>query len=189
VTTTSIGKAGDSLDSSFFSGEAEALRETLAKQEEAARKMLAEATGIDDEELLGRVAGLGIRAETLAAFTLSPLLEVAWADGVMDAKERDAILRGAVSTGIEEGSLSHRLLEIWTEERPPPDLFQLWNEFARALSQQLDPDDRTAFRDALAARAKDVALAAGGFLNLGSNISRSEAAALDKIKSAFDRYD
>jgi hypothetical protein len=187
VTASGIGRAGDSLGSSFFSGEAKALRETLDKQEEAAREMFAEATGIDDDDLLGRVAGLGIRVETLAAFTLSPLLEVAWADGVMDEKERSAILRGAVSTGIREGSLSHRLLEIWTDERPPPDLFPLWEEFARALSRKLDSGDRDAFRDALAARAKAVAQAAGGFLSLGSNISRAEAEALAKIKSAFDR--
>jgi hypothetical protein len=148
--------------------------------------MFAEATGIDDEELLGRVAGLGIRVETLAAFTLAPLLEVAWADGTMNAKESEAILRGAVSTGIEEGSLSHRLLEIWTGEQPPPDLFGLWAQFARALSQQLDTGDRHAFQSAIVTRAKKVALAAGGFLSMGSNISRAEAEALARVRAAFD---
>lgn len=186
VANRGVEQAGDSLRSSFFSGEAEALSETLRKQEDDARKLLAEASGIEDEDLLGRVAGLGIRVETLAAFTLAPLLEVAWADGVMDAKERDAILRGAVSTGIQEGSLSHQLLEIWTGENPPPDLFMLWEQFVRALSRQLDPEDRKAFSDAIATRAKEVAMAAGSFLSLGSKISKSEADALAKIKSAFD---
>jgi hypothetical protein len=177
---------GDALCGSFFSGEAAPLSKTFRDQEEAAKEMLAEASGIHDAELLGRIAGLGIRAETLVAFTLSPLLEVAYADGVMDTKEASAVLRGVVSTGIQEGSSSHRLLEIWTREPPPPDLFQLWEEFARALSKKLDPHDREAFRDAIADRAKSVALAAGSFLRLGSNISRAEVAAPEKIKSAFD---
>ena len=122
----------EALGRAFFRGEAEQWREALGPEERTVQE-LARSSGIEDEDLLQRITGLGIRAETLAAFTLIPLVEVAWADGKMDEQERKAILHGAVSTGIAEGSWSHRLLRIWTDDRPPPELFHLWYDFVRAL--------------------------------------------------------
>ena len=159
-------------------------RLVLAEEEAEAREALAEASGIADEKILARLADLGIRAETLAALTLIPLIEVAWADGVMDEKERDAILRGAESSGIEAGSPSHGLLRIWTEEQPPPDLLLAWRAFVDALGAELGPDERERLRENIIGRAHAVAEAAGGFLGIGS-ISKEERAALDALTGAF----
>src|SRR5262249_11736157 len=107
-----------SIEAAFYKDEAASFRAALAAEEAAAAGALGRATGIDDEELLARLAELGIRPETLAALTLIPLIEAAWADGVMHAKEREAVLRGAATSGIAPEGASYRLLELWTVERP-----------------------------------------------------------------------
>lgn len=179
-----IEEKGDSLREAFFEGQARGLGEALRQEEDAALYWLAEASGIREDALLQRLAGFGIRAETLAALSLAPLVEVAWADGDMDEKERDAILRGAATTGIEESSWSYRLLQIWIEERPSPDLFLLWSDFAKALASQLAEAEREAFRSKIVGRTRDVAEAAGGILGFGS-ISRVEQSVLDQVASLF----
>lgn len=85
---------GEALAEAFVgdSDEARDAARLLREQERAARPVLAEATGVADANLVARIAGLGIRAETLAALTLVPLIEVAWADDRMDPRERGAVL-------------------------------------------------------------------------------------------------
>lgn len=178
---------GRALDQAFFRRDSKAFVERLRARlkEEAAKEDLAAATGIDDAALLGRLAGLGIRADTLAALTLVPLIRVAWADGVMEERERRAVLHGAVSTGLHAGTPSYALLEIWTEDPPPPDLARLWREFIQALCRELSPDERLTLRDKLLSRARDVAQAAGDLLRDGSMVSPEEEAVLLELGEAF----
>ncbi len=174
------------LGDTFYQGEeAGALRPELQAAEGRMRQELAEGTGIHDTALLDRLVALGIRAETLAALTLVPLVEVAWADGHMDAKERDAILAGAESTGIGRESLSYALLRIWTHDRPPSELFDVWSQFVTALAAELQGGERAAFREKILGRARAVAEAAGGFLGLGSRVSASEEATLTRLDAAL----
>jgi hypothetical protein len=122
-------------------------------------------------DLLARLAELGIRAETLAALTLIPLIETAWADGVMDAKERAAVLHGAATSGIAPDSASYRLLEIWTMERPAPEISAIWREFIAAIAESLDERERAALRAKIIGRAWAVANAAGSFLDAAPSVS------------------
>ncbi|MDJ0848836.1 MAG: hypothetical protein QNK04_10700 [Myxococcota bacterium] len=180
-----LGTKGRNLNEAFFVRAAEALRVPLCEEEEAVRRDLALASGIDDDEILGRLSGLGIRADTLAALTLVPLVEVAWADGHMDPRERDAILQGAVGIGVAEGSWSYRLLRIWTQDPPAPELFELWEDFMAALVARLTDDERAEFRRKLVGRAREVAEAAAGLLGLGPRVSESEARVLGRLGDAF----
>ncbi|HTY16975.1 MAG TPA: hypothetical protein VMH82_04520 [Myxococcota bacterium] len=175
------------LESAFFGPQGEPLRARLqlAQDEEEAKKALAGASGITDAELLRRLVGLGIRVETLAALTLIPLVEVAWADGHMDRREREAVLRGAESCGIEPGTPSHGLLEIWTQDRPASELMPSWKAFMKALCSELSADQRRHLEEKIVGRARAVAEAAGGFLGLVSKVSREEAAVLDALEEAF----
>ena len=180
-----LGSKGRNLNEAFYVRAAEALRAPLCAQEEAVRRDLALASGIDDEHILERLSGLGIRADTLAALTLVPLVEVAWADGHMDPRERAAILDGAVGIGVEEGSWSYRLLRIWTADPPAPELFVLWEDFIAALAARLTEEERAEFRRKLVGRARDVAEAAAGLLGLGPRVSESEARVLGRLTDAF----
>lgn len=180
-----LGTHEQELEAAFFEGDAAAERERLRGVELAARDAIAEATGIRDPQLLAELAGLGVRVETLAALTLIPLIEVAWADGEMAAAERSAVLAGAATVGIEPGSVSYRLLEIWVEEAHAPDLVRVWQDFTRALCAQLTTDEAAHLEEKVLRRARDVAVAAGDAANRTPHVSDVEAAALQRLSDAF----
>ena len=179
----------NALEDAFYREDTEDFRVQLElrRQEESALEGLAGASGISNETVLRRLAGLGIRADTLAALTLIPLIEVAWADGKMDAREREAVLSAAESTGIPKESPSYGLLRIWIEDQPAPDLVEAWSEFIGTLCAELSEEQTDHLRRNILGRARDVAEAAGGFLGLGSKISKEERAALESLERAFRR--
>ncbi len=181
-----LGEAGRALEAAFFESDSHRYLE-LRRSEEAAEERLAAASGIEDRALLARLAAAGVRAETLAALTLIPLVEVAWADGRMDARERSAVLSGAESTGIAPHSPSHALLRLWIQDRPAPDLMQVWSDFIRALCAQLTEAERGRLCSNLLDRARRVAEAAGALLGLGNRISKEEARVLEELARAFER--
>jgi hypothetical protein len=174
-----------SIEAAFYKKDLDSFRAALAAEEAEAAGALGRATGIDDSDLLARLAELGIRPETLAALTLIPLIETAWADGVMHATERDAVLRGAASSGIAPASASYRLLELWTVERPAPEISAIWREFIAAIASALNDRERAALRTKVIGRAWAVANAAGGFLDASPGVSAEEHAALDSLEAAF----
>ena len=173
------------IEAAFYKKDVVSFRDALAAEEAEAAGALGRATGIDDPDLLARLAELGIRAETLAALTLIPLIETAWADGIMDGKERAAVLHGAATSGIAPDSASYRLLEIWTMERPAPEISAIWHEFIAAIAESLDERERAALRAKIIGRAWAVANAAGGFLDAAPSVSAEESAALAALDSAF----
>ena len=103
----------------------------------------------------------------------------------MEDAERQAVLRGAESTGLAPESPSHGLLRLWIEDRPAPDLMRLWSEYIRALCEELTGEQRERLAQRIVGRAKEVAEAAGGFLGLGSKISRVEQQMLAKMEQVF----
>ena len=175
------------LGDAFFQGSAEEIRERLALHdaETAARDALRDATGIENPDVLAELAGLGIRVDTLSALTLIPLIDVAWADGEMDAKECDAILQAAVATGVQPDSMSYRLLEIWMQEQPPPDLTNVWRSFIQALCETLSDGESGRLSENLLRRARDVAAAAGNHLDRTPHIAPEEEACLTALAAAF----
>ena len=186
---TRLQEQQQALEDAFYRDDTETYRQQLEprKAEDDAFEDLAAASGISDEAVLRRLAGLGIRADTLAALTLIPLIEVAWADGKMDAREREAILFGAESTGISKESPSHSLLRIWIEDPPAPALVDAWSEFISALCREFSEEQRGRLQRNLLGRARAVAEAAGGFLGLGSKVSKEEKAVLESLARAFGR--
>ena len=182
-----LPKLGQALEAAFFEASDPHPYFELRRSEEAAEARLADASGITDRALLARLAGEGVRAETLAALMLIPLVQVGWADGKMDARERAAILSGAESTGIDPKSPSYRLLRLWLEDRPAPDLMQLWGEFIGALCEQLTDHERQRLRRNLLGRARSVTESARALLGLVDPVSREEARVLEELARAFER--
>lgn len=177
----------EALGNAFFEGNAAKERARLRAEELAAQDVISEATGITDPKLLAELAGLGIRVDTLSALTLLPLIDVAWADGEMDEAERDSVLAGAVSAGIEEDSTSYRLLQIWLEERQAPDITLLWHAFTRALCDQLEPTQIEHLKENILGRARKVASAAGDTRKRTPHISTEEESCLSELAKAFYR--
>lgn len=181
-----LDERGRALRAVFFPPQATDYREAirLREAELAAVGALREASGIADEKTLRKLAGLGIRPETLAALTMIPIVEVAWADGEMDERERAAILEGAESVGIDPGTPSYGLLRIWTDDAPAPDLFTAWRDFIVALCGELDDVARARLRERLVGSARTVAEAAGGILGVDP-ISPEEERILRDLDRAF----
>ncbi len=160
-----------------------AMREKTANMER--KKALAEASGIEHEELLDQLDKLEISAETVAALSLVPLVAVAWADGKLDDKERAAVLAAAEQTGLKADHPGHKLLESWLEQKPDKKLANVWYDYISVLCDNLSPEAKAELGRELLGRTRAVAAATGGLLGLGSKISQSEQAVLDKLARAF----
>jgi hypothetical protein len=175
------------LEESFFERENQELLRKLQVQArtEKKRAMLAEALNIDDEEVLDKMMELDLEAETIIAFGLVPLVEVAWADGSIQPKEREAILQAASQRGIEEGSTNYQLLQNWLEHQPQQSLLEVWRHYSKELVQNLGPESGTLMKERVIGNARAVAEAAGGFLGLKS-ISAVEQAVIEDLESTFE---
>jgi hypothetical protein len=175
---------GRALQDAFFRREADAYRAQLLERERESGGELPASARDGDPALIDRLTGLGIRADTLAALTLIPLVEVAWADGRMDASEKHAVLRGAESSGITPGSPSFGLLRLWLDRRPDQGVMDLWRAYIEAVCGALSVEARMRLRDAILGCARDVAAAAGGVLGVGA-ISQAEERVLSELESSF----
>ena len=161
----------------------EKLRATLEK--ENPRETLKQLTGIEDESVIDTMVALHVDRDTLAAFGLYPLVEVAWADGKVDESEREAFLAAAAEHGLHPGTPGHQALREFLKETPRAEARKAWFAWASELNRRLQPGERLTVREALLARARAVAEASGGFLGLGRRISEGEQHVLDRIAQAF----
>jgi len=114
------------------------------------------------------------------ALPLLPLVQVAWADGLVQDAERDLILQVAEDR-FALGDEGTRVLRNWLSNPPSP---QYAHRGKKVLVAICDHTGYNALsRDALpdvVAFSKQVARAAGGFFGFGA-IDSSEAAAIDRI--------
>ena len=78
-----LGDRKKALEESFFAKENEKLRHALQEKEtvRTAKEALGEASGISDDAVLEHLMALDIGSDTVAALSLVPLVEVAWAEG------------------------------------------------------------------------------------------------------------
>lgn len=184
---TILAERRQALEEEFFRRREQALIERM-RQEQQRRELteaLSQASGIKDPEVLRKLVDLGVQPRTLAPLALVPLVEVAWADGSMAPKEREAIVAAAEAAGLDRGSAGFALLESWLEERPEPALRQVWFEYVRALCSALDEAGRQRLRSEVMGRARAVAEAAGGILGLGRKVSQAEERVLRELEAAF----
>ena len=147
---------------------------------------LRKVSGMTDDAVLDKLVHLGLAANTIAALSLVPLIQVAWADGAVQDNERTAILQGAHGKGLDKGSPGYELLESWLAKRPSDALIDAWEAYIKALVGQLSDEQNRLLKNQIVGFAKMVAAAAGGFLGIGK-VSASEEKVLHRIESAFAR--
>ncbi len=175
-----------SLEDEFFRKQnQEQLKKIQSKLElQKNKEELIAASGIDDSELIDKLVDMGITAGTLMAINLVPLFRVAWADGTMDEKEKQAITTAAAKKGIAKDSDAYSLLQSWLQEEPGKPLYDTWKDYLSTLLSELSEYQRNALQSQVLGLAKDVAAAAGGILGIGT-ISKEEKKALEEIEAAF----
>ncbi len=179
-----LGDRRKALEESFFAKESDKLRKALQEKEEAKNKKdaLSAASGITDDAVLEQLVALDIRSDTLAALSLVPLVEVAWADGTMDDSERSAILSAAKDAGLSGESAA--LLDGWLATRPSYKVLSAWKDYVSALASTMDAAAKDKLKQELLGRARAVAESAGGFLGIGK-ISSEEEDKLEELARAF----
>ena len=182
-----LGDRRKTLEDTFFALQDAKHRHALVQKEtmKVRKATLSEVSGISDDAVLERLIALEIGPDTLTALTLIPLIEVAWADGDVDANERNAILEAASAAGVSKDSTSAQLLESWLVQRPTPDVLIAWKEYVTSLLETLSTPEKQALKQDLLGRARAVAQAAGGFMGIGNKISKSELAVLEEMEGLF----
>lgn len=175
------------IEESFFRDHNARLLEAMRRKSQRADKLasLRETSGLSDPDLLNELLDLQIESQTLAALTLIPLVEVAWADGTVSQAEKESILQAAHSVGISEGSESHEILGNWLSEPPGPELFKAWKDYVQALCETLTAEGCQTLREDVIGRVHRVAEATGGFLGLIDNVSPLERKVMEKLEEAF----
>lgn len=186
--SNALEERGRALEDEFFRKENTAkLAAMKAKLETQNNKEeLRKASGMTDDAVLDRLVTLGMKANTIAALSLVPLVAVAWADGEIQEDERVAILQGAHGKGLDESSPGYELLSGWLAKRPEDGLLEAWETYIKALSSQLNDEQSRLLKSQIVGFAKMVATAAGGILGFGK-VSAKEEAVLERIEKAFAR--
>ena len=179
-----LGDRGKALEEIFFAKENEKLRQALQEKdaEKSKKEALSAASGITDDAVLEQLIALGMSSDTLAALSLVPLVEVAWADGTVDESERSAILSAAEDSGLSSESAA--LLDGWLIIPPRGEVLLAWKDYVSALTSTMDAEARDKLKQELLSRARTVAEAAGGFLGIGK-ISSEEEEKLEELARTF----
>jgi hypothetical protein len=181
---------GQAEEAAYFHKQDAILLEKLrerAKLSEIAHA-LAEKLRVDNLGLLERIVALGVTLETGAAFILSPLIEVAWADGDISQAERETIIRMAEDRGIAPDSADMNQILKWLENRPEDAVFRLAVEAIKAGLSVLPPVEAEERVKGMVAGCEEVAAAAGGLRKLLSRnvrISSTERSVLGEIEKCL----
>jgi hypothetical protein len=188
VSEVTLEERGHALENQFYEKQnAEKLAAMKAKLDnQRSKDDLRRASGMSDDAVLDHLVALGLRANTIAALSLVPLIQVAWADGVIQDNERVAILQGAHGKGLEEKTEGYDLLQGWLKHPPSDELFVAWEEYIKALAAQLNDEQNRLLRNQIVGFAKLVANSAGGILGIGK-VSAAEERVLKRIEAAFHR--
>jgi hypothetical protein len=150
---------------------------------------LAEALAVElqvsQPDLLKRIMDFGITLETGAAFLLSPLVQIAWAEGKVTDAEREAVFQIAAECGIDKGTPAYAKLDEWLGERPSDALFDTTIEAIKAGLTVLTPEERAERVTRIVGFCRRVASASGGglarVLGLSSGVSQDEESLIDAI--------
>jgi hypothetical protein len=188
MSEVTLEERGRALENQFYEKENQqklaAMKEKLDAQ--GTKDELRKASGMTDDAVLEKLVHLGLRANTIAALSLVPLIQVAWADGKIQDNERTAILQGAHGKGLEKGTPGYELLQTWLQHKPSAELIDAWEAYIKALASQLNDEQNRLLKNQIVGFAKMVAAAAGGFLGVG-RVSKDEEKVLARIEAAFHR--
>jgi hypothetical protein len=119
---------------------------------------------------------LGYAPEKLPLLFLVPFVQVAWAEGFVQASEQKAILRLAANLKINADHSDYDRLLGWFNERPSEEFFDRSIEGLRELLERIPPEQAARLRTMLQLGCVEVAHAAGdiGLLRGRSNVRREE---------------
>jgi hypothetical protein len=187
MSTDPFHERGRSLEDLFYKDVDQKLRAKMRDdlKNEQSKKALSEATGITEDRVLQAMINYNISPETIVAAAFIPLVAVAWSDGILEPKEREAIERAFLEQGVDKNSPAFQLAQHWLDKKPPSDLVATWKSYMQLLKNRMPEAEFSTMRTNTLERATKIAKAAGGFLGLGAKISETEQKVLDDLRSAL----
>lgn len=133
-------------------------------------------------QMITKAQELGLEPSRLPLLLLVPFVQVAWAEGSVQAGEQKAILNFAGRFKLLGHSAFETLLS-WFDERPADEFFDRSIRELRDLLNRLPANQAEGLRTILRSGCHEVANASGaaGFMRGNSNVHREERAQLEKI--------
>jgi tellurite resistance protein len=152
---------------------------------EERRLHMAEASQINDPNVLEALEKLGYNPATVPLLHFVPLVQVAWADGSVRHAERDRVFAIARLHGVKENTPTYEQLVAWLEQPFPEEFFRGTLRAIRAHLESLPQNERRAKQDAIMHCCTDVACAAGWHLG---RIGAAERKLLDEIQKELELH-
>lgn len=162
----------------------EKMRQELSKMEEKLK--LGRVSGILKENVLMDLVQVGVRAETLLAMRLVPMIAVAWADRILSQEERAAILRAAAEVDIVPNTAAYGLLSAWLAQPPDERVVSAWREYVTEVARIMPAEALTELRERTVKLCQLVAKATGGVLGIKS-VSAIEQATINEFVGAYEQ--
>ena len=144
------------------------------------RRVLKEELAIADPELLAHLQDIGFSPDNLVLLHLVPMVEVAWAEGEVTARERELILVLAERRGVAMETPVYQQLVGWLEHEPTPDFYETALDAIRATLDREDETARQADLKDLVEWSIRIAEATGGILGM-AKVCREERECLQRI--------
>lgn len=188
MATDSLDDRRKALEEQFFQKHEKELVQKMkdAAAKKSSKEELQKLTGISDEQVLETLSDLKLGGAATLVMSLFPVIEVAWADGKIDEKERVALMEAAKGIGLEKDSAAFEYLSKWLEEKPEPSWHTLWADYVKALVAKMKPDDKAMLKATVMGRATVMAEVSGGFMGVAFKISDAEKRVMKKLEAAFD---
>jgi hypothetical protein len=155
-------------------------------RDDAARREMAQRTGVVDHETLQTLQTLGFTPDTVMLVHLVPLLQVAWAEGGVSEHERTLIIEAARACGIQAESDADRQLATWLIAPPPDEFFEGTLRTIGAMLKAHPHEDREEAQYDLLSYCRAIASASGGVLGFGK-VSAEEDRVLALIGNEIGR--
>jgi len=150
---------------------------------EEQRLHMAEASQINNPNILEALEKLGYNPTTVSLLHFVPLVQVAWAGGSVRHAERDRVFAIACLHGVKANTPTHEQLVAWLDQRPPEEFFRGTLRAIRAHLESLPQTERRARQDAILHCCAEVASAAGWHLG---KIGAAERKLLEEIQKELE---
>ncbi|HEX3020325.1 MAG TPA: hypothetical protein VHP36_08475 [Chitinispirillaceae bacterium] len=100
--------------------------------------------------------------------------------------EKTAVLAYAEKHFASKNEIARDLLSEWLKCKPSKEMLEAWLHYVQGLCENLNPQEKIAFKDSIMDNAHNIAKASGGFLGIGNKISKEEEKILKILDEAFE---
>jgi hypothetical protein len=151
------------------------------------RRSMAAILGIgEDDPAIDALHAIGFRPSTVALLDLLPLVELAWADGRVSPRERQAVT-GAAARRRDVGGSAHTQLGVWLQLRPAESLFHAGRRILGSILSRIDARAADRLRSRLATETALFVSPHGGLLGTEPDVSDDLRRVLHRLRADIRR--